>query len=1138
MKIKDCKCAARGLATVALVLVSAAAVGGENSAQVDAAFAQLKDYDYGREAKPLRALERIVGKATNDPQEKAKIAGRLAGLLADAHTSEGAKLFCCQQLQLVGSDAQVPLLAKMLDDPKTVEMARGTLQAIPGEASLAALRDGLKRLEGPAQIGIINSLGIRRDAKVTSALSELLAKENASVATKAAQALSKIGTPMAASALMIKEEELHFRDALVMYDSLLECAEHLVASGDDAEAARIYEHLWRKGYPPPARAAALRGLVKVRRAEALPAVLEALNSQDAALQAAATSLLPQIPGPAATAAMTGLLAKLSGPALAALVDALGERGDKSARDSVAGLLEAQDEAVRIAAVRALGKLGDSSSVEPLARIAGSQGAVAGVARTSLARLAGEGVDKAILAGAEKGAPAVRTALIRVAADRRITDATPMLLQAGRDGDPSVRLAAVEAMTVIGAPLGFPELIQIVLSGAVPDEPAEKALLAVAGRLPDLAARVTPVKNALANAKPATKALLLRVLRGLGGAEALASVRGCLADGDPTVRDAAVRALADWSDEAPVEDLLKLIKEAPENTHRVLALRGYLRLARSTKGEPAEQLRLLQQVQQAAVTPEAKKMLLAGLADVPEAGALQVASSMLGDAAVQAEARIAALKIAGGLARANPAAAREAVDKLLAANADKSLAGQLNSILETSNRPEVDEGTALKHDEKRSAEFKKALAGRAPPGFHLVCYLDCGADAVDGAPDQPTLKVGKARAHFWPGADRAAHFRFGTVWYDAGEVPFEASGLDAKKAYQLGFTWWDFDGNGRVQSVWLAPGKGGDFKNVLKSTKLPNFKDAQEPAAEFTLPVHPSLYKDGSLRIAFRQDGPNNAVVSEIWLWEGAEGSAKEVPQVEQAVSLPSSPQAGQPAPQTAANAPVEIKKGQADAGRTTNILIVTGDDYPGHKWKETCPALAAELNKDKRLRVDVAEDPRILCSPEISGYAALVIHFMNYQRADPGEQARANLKAFVEGGHGMVMVHFACGAFQDVTPWPEFPKMAGRVYDRNLRPHDPYGKFQVRMTEMKHPITEGLQPFEITDELYTCLAGDAPVTVLAVATSKVDKKDYPMAFVLNYGKGRVFHTVLGHDAQAYRNAGAAELIRRGTAWSAGLKPVP
>jgi len=76
------------------------------------------------------------------------------------------------------------------------------------------------------------------------------------------------------------------------------------------------------------------------------------------------------------------------------------------------------------------------------------------------------------------------------------------------------------------------------------------------------------------------------------------------------------------------------------------------------------------------------------------------------------------------------------------------------------------------------------------------------------------------------------------------------------------------------------------------------------------------------------------------------------------------------------------------------------------------------------------------------------------------------------------------------------------------------------------------------DELYTCLAGEAPIHILAKATSKVDKKDYPMAFVLNYGKGRVFHTVLGHDGRAYAAPAVGELMRRGCAWTAAVTPLP
>ena len=225
---------------------------------------------------------------------------------------------------------------------------------------------------------------------------------------------------------------------------------------------------------------------------------------------------------------------------------------------------------------------------------------------------------------------------------------------------------------------------------------------------------------------------------------------------------------------------------------------------------------------------------------------------------------------------------------------------------------------------------------------------------------------------------------------------------------------------------------------------------------------------------------------------------------------------------------------RAKEGETRKVVIVTGIDYPGHKWQETAPALAAELRKDSRLKVDVVEMPAFLATEKLADYDVAVLHFMNWETPDPGEKARQNLVEFTRKGGGLVAVHFACGAFQG---WPEFEKLIGRVYDPNLRGHDPHGAFEVRMTDMDHPITRGLQSFETVDELYTCLAGNIPIQVLAESKSKVDGKDYAMAFVLQYGKGRVFHSPLGHDVQAFGPA-VGELFRRGTAWAAGLAPVP
>lgn len=217
------------------------------------------------------------------------------------------------------------------------------------------------------------------------------------------------------------------------------------------------------------------------------------------------------------------------------------------------------------------------------------------------------------------------------------------------------------------------------------------------------------------------------------------------------------------------------------------------------------------------------------------------------------------------------------------------------------------------------------------------------------------------------------------------------------------------------------------------------------------------------------------------------------------------------------------------------VLVLTGNEYPGHDWRKTAPLLAKFLATDKRLTVKLEDDPKFLAAPQLCEYDAIVLNYMNWQSPDPGEAARANLKKFIADGKGLVLVHFACGAFQD---WPEFKNIAGRVYDPKLRGHDPHGKFTVEITDQEHPITRGLKSFEITDELYTCLAGDKEIRILAKATSKVDKKDYPMAFVNQFGKGRVFHCVLGHDVLALSGDPVQDLFRRATAWVAGLPPTP
>jgi type 1 glutamine amidotransferase len=180
----------------------------------------------------------------------------------------------------------------------------------------------------------------------------------------------------------------------------------------------------------------------------------------------------------------------------------------------------------------------------------------------------------------------------------------------------------------------------------------------------------------------------------------------------------------------------------------------------------------------------------------------------------------------------------------------------------------------------------------------------------------------------------------------------------------------------------------------------------------------------------------------------------------------------------------------------------------------------------------------------LSAVGLLVQNYVNWERPGLSAPVRQKLQAFLANGGGLALIHFANGAFHPSLPktnpedaWPEYyQKICRRVWDHKpgTSGHDAFGKFQVEITRVPHPITEGLSGFETTDELYFRQQGDLPITPLAVARSKVTNQDEPMAFAYDYGKGRVFQTVLGHAAESITNPGAAKLIQRGCLWAAGV----
>jgi type 1 glutamine amidotransferase len=210
------------------------------------------------------------------------------------------------------------------------------------------------------------------------------------------------------------------------------------------------------------------------------------------------------------------------------------------------------------------------------------------------------------------------------------------------------------------------------------------------------------------------------------------------------------------------------------------------------------------------------------------------------------------------------------------------------------------------------------------------------------------------------------------------------------------------------------------------------------------------------------------------------------------------------------------------------VLIITGDDVDVHKWKETTAALKKIL-EERAFQVTGSEDLSPLESADtLKKYDVIV--FNRYNRKAPlSDDAKKNLLDFVKGGKGFYIEHLASASFDK---WPEFAKLCGRHWVMKKSGHGPRSKFDVKIADSKHPITEGVRVFQADDELYAKLEGTEPIHVVVEAYSNWSKKTEPLVFWLPYGEGRVVHCTLGHDGKAIETPEVTALIVNSIRWAA------
>ena len=581
---------------------------------------------HGNDAQVRSAISGIALYASqgNNPAEKEKMAKELCKAIQEVESDE-IKDFLLIQLQYVAGKESIETASKYLENTRLADAAARVLIRVGGEAAGKALLDAGMKLNAstvPGKIDLektmIEALGnmCYKPAVeyITNSVSSGELKKTAlhSLAQIATPESMKLLAEMAAQSGYVYEQT----DATEAYLLFLK---NSLNQGQETMVANACKDLFRQTIRPEqftTRCAVLHLYAGAAGENAIPEIISSLDSNDEKYRAAALSIAANFKSSKMTEGLLIRAHKEVNDVRAEIITFFGNNGTKNALPFVlsAGLKDKNPKVVA-ASITTAGKLGREQAIVPIiAAMKNGTQPVVDAGKNTLLTLKNSNLLNEIANAVPQAASAAKVAFLEILALRQAAPQSGTILEQTSSTDANVRLAACKALASVATEKDIPRIAQLLNTASKKDELAalQQALFAAVSKQSQDKQTGLVLDQAMNSNNPSVYG---KVLAMIGGKQALDLVMNYgFNSGDANLKEAALEALANWSDDLAIPQLYKIATGDLSGQFFDKSLSAYISKTVASKNTPEQKLIMLRDALQIARTPAQKEIIIKQIAN--------------------------------------------------------------------------------------------------------------------------------------------------------------------------------------------------------------------------------------------------------------------------------------------------------------------------------------------------------------------------------------------------------------------------------------------------------------------------------------------------------------------------------------------